>query len=71
MMEVPCTEFDAGDVLLFRWRRRPPAKHAGIATDRGRMVHAYEGAAVVEVPLDRLVARAPGPSPSAFRDSTC
>jgi len=41
--------FEAGDVLLFRWRGHLPAKHAGIAVSRDRMVHAQEGAAVCEV----------------------
>jgi NlpC/P60 family putative phage cell wall peptidase len=43
--------FAAGDVLLFRWRNGLAAKHAGIATAPGRMVHAHEGAAVAEVAL--------------------
>jgi NlpC/P60 family putative phage cell wall peptidase len=48
---VPYTEFQAGDILLFRWRPHLPAKHAGIATSRGAMVHAQEHAAVLEIPL--------------------
>jgi NlpC/P60 family putative phage cell wall peptidase len=52
MQDIPCTDFDAGDMLLFRWRSGLPARHAGIATDRGHMVHAQEGAAAVEVPLN-------------------
>lgn len=36
----------AGAVLLFRWRPHLPAKHAAIALDRERIVHAYEGTAV-------------------------
>jgi NlpC/P60 family putative phage cell wall peptidase len=43
--------FEAGDLLLFRWRARYPAKHAGIATARDRMVHAHDGAAVAEVAI--------------------
>lgn len=35
-----------GAVLLFRWRPRMPAKHAGIALDPDRFVHAYQGRAV-------------------------
>lgn len=38
-----------GDVLLFRWRDRLPAKHCAILTAPGTMVHAHEGAAVAEV----------------------
>ncbi len=51
MIEIPCTEFQAGDVLLFRWRRGMPAKHAGIAVSPFRMVHAQEQAAVTEISL--------------------
>ena len=43
--------FEAGDALLFRWRAHLPAKHAGIAVSRTRMVHAQEGAAVCEVAI--------------------
>ncbi|MFO0992404.1 MAG: NlpC/P60 family protein [Hyphomicrobiales bacterium] len=41
--------FEAGDVLLFRWRAHLPAKHVAIAVSPTRMVHAQEGAAVCEV----------------------
>lgn len=41
----------AGDVVLFRWRSHLPAKHAAILTDKNRMVHAQDGAAVSEVPV--------------------
>jgi NlpC/P60 family putative phage cell wall peptidase len=50
--EIPCTEFQAGDLLLFRWRAYLPAKHAGIATSRSTMIHAQDGARVSEVALD-------------------
>jgi NlpC/P60 family putative phage cell wall peptidase len=43
--------FRAGDVLLFRWRDRLPAKHAAIVTADALMVHAHDGAAVAEVAL--------------------
>ena len=33
MLQVQCTDFHAGDLLLFRWREHLPAKHAGIATN--------------------------------------
>ncbi len=42
---------EAGDVLLFRYRAHLPAKHAGIASGNGMMIHAQEKAGVVEVPL--------------------
>ena len=43
--------YGAGDVLLFRWRPDLPAKHCGIATTRGAMVHAHDGASVAETPI--------------------
>ncbi len=33
----------SGDVILFRWRPHMAAKHAGIAVDGERFIHAYEG----------------------------
>ncbi|WP_293853188.1 NlpC/P60 family protein [uncultured Alsobacter sp.] len=47
----PVDEARAGDLLLFRWRDGTPAKHCGIATGPGRMVHAHDGASVAEVDL--------------------
>jgi NlpC/P60 family putative phage cell wall peptidase len=44
--------FEAGDVLLFRWRVHLPAKHAAIAVSCDRMVHAQEGVAVCAVPVN-------------------
>lgn len=35
-----------GDVILFRWRPHMAAKHAGIALDADRFIHAYEGCSV-------------------------
>jgi NlpC/P60 family putative phage cell wall peptidase len=43
--------FQAGDVLLFRWRVYLPAKHAAIVTAADTIVHAHDGAAVAEVAL--------------------
>jgi len=51
LQNVALSEFREGDVLLFRWRSHLPAKHAGIATSRSRMVHAQEKAAVTEIDL--------------------
>lgn len=51
-LQVPYTEFEAGDILLFRWRRHLPARHAGIASSAALMVHAQEGAAAAEIPLN-------------------
>jgi NlpC/P60 family putative phage cell wall peptidase len=50
-LEVPCTEYQAGDLLLFRWRDHLPAKHAGIATSGDSMIHAQDGVAVTEIHL--------------------
>jgi NlpC/P60 family putative phage cell wall peptidase len=52
LIEIPTLVFEAGDVLLFRWKPHLPAKHCGIATSRASMIHAQEGANVAEVPLN-------------------
>jgi NlpC/P60 family putative phage cell wall peptidase len=52
LIEIVPQLFDAGDVLLFRWKPHLPAKHCGIATSRKTMIHAQEGARVSEVPLN-------------------
>ncbi len=53
--EIELARFAAGDLLLFRYRDRFPAKHAAIVTaydpDAALMVHAHDGAAVAEVAL--------------------
>ena len=41
-------KFDPGDVVLFRLNPSAPAKHMAIISAPDRMIHAYEGAAVVE-----------------------
>jgi NlpC/P60 family putative phage cell wall peptidase len=46
--EKPVADLAAGDLILFRWRDHLPAKHAGIAVENNRFVHAYQGSAVVE-----------------------
>jgi NlpC/P60 family putative phage cell wall peptidase len=51
MTMVPMNEFAPGDVLLFRWRAKMPAKHAAIVTASDKMVHAHDGAAVAEVAI--------------------
>ena len=51
LIEIPPLVFAAGDVLLFRWKPHLPAKHAGIAIDRTRMIHAQDGACVSEITL--------------------
>jgi NlpC/P60 family putative phage cell wall peptidase len=49
MREISPDAFAAGDLLLFRWRSHLPAKHAGIASNGDRMIHAQDGARVAEV----------------------
>lgn len=44
-------EWQAGDVLLFRFRDGVPAKHVAIATDHGRMIHAHDRACVADVAI--------------------
>ncbi|MEL7542677.1 MAG: NlpC/P60 family protein [Pseudomonadota bacterium] len=43
--------FRAGDVLIFRMREGAVAKHVGIASGVGTLIHAQERVGVVEVPL--------------------
>ncbi|GJE41916.1 NlpC/P60 family protein [Methylobacterium soli] len=42
---------EAGDVLLFAFRRHLPARHCAIATGAGTMIHAHDGAVVAEVAI--------------------
>jgi NlpC/P60 family putative phage cell wall peptidase len=49
MSELEPRDAAPGDVLLFRWRAHLPAKHAAILSAPGRMIHACDGAAVMEV----------------------
>lgn len=43
----------AGDILVFRIRRRSVAKHAAVYAGNERMIHAFESAPVCEVELQR------------------
>ena len=49
LIAIPLTDIDPGDVILFRWRASLPAKHAAIVTTPDMMVHAHDGAAVVDL----------------------
>jgi NlpC/P60 family putative phage cell wall peptidase len=49
--EKPVEALAAGDLILFRWRPDLPAKHCAIALGPERMIHAYEGHAVLLSPL--------------------
>lgn len=51
MKIIPLAEWMPGDLLLFRWKPYLPAKHAGIASSAGRMIHAQDGAMVCEISL--------------------
>ncbi len=44
-------QFQLADVLAFRWALAFPAKHLAIVTAPDRMIHAYDGAAVVETAI--------------------
>lgn len=51
MEEVPLSDMIPSDVLVFRMKKGMSAKHCGIATDTGTMIHAYSGKSVFEVSL--------------------
>jgi NlpC/P60 family putative phage cell wall peptidase len=51
LIEIDPAAFLPGDVLLFRYAPRYPAKHAAIVTSPTTMVHAHDGAAVAEVAI--------------------
>ncbi|RVU21776.1 DUF6950 family protein [Methylobacterium oryzihabitans] len=57
LVEIDPAEAAAGDVVLFRWRDGVPAKHCAILAGPGRMIHAYDGHAVVESAIPRAWAR--------------
>lgn len=48
--EITVDDARPGDLVLFRWRRHLPAKHAGILSEAG-FIHAYERHAVIETAL--------------------
>jgi NlpC/P60 family putative phage cell wall peptidase len=49
MQRIDPANYDAADVILFRWRDGLPAKHCAIATSVDAMIHAHDAAAVAEV----------------------
>ncbi|MBI1339534.1 peptidase P60 [bacterium] len=51
LVEIAAGNAAPGDVLLFRMATGAPAKHAGIVSARGRIIHAYWGRAVCETRL--------------------
>ena len=51
LVEIDPAQFSPGDVILFRYRERYPAKHAAIVSASDMMIHAHDGAAVAEVAI--------------------
>jgi NlpC/P60 family putative phage cell wall peptidase len=51
LIPVAPEHFDAGDVLLFRWRDGFIAKHVAIASSATTMIHAHDGASVCEIAI--------------------
>jgi NlpC/P60 family putative phage cell wall peptidase len=51
MTPVALHDMRAGDLVLFRWRRHLPAKHAGLLSGDDHFIHAQDGAAVCEATL--------------------
>jgi NlpC/P60 family putative phage cell wall peptidase len=51
LIEIPKSDARPGDVLVFRYRARSLAKHAGVMAHPRSMIHAMEGAPVCEVAL--------------------
>ena len=56
LMEIPVSEAGPGALILFRMARNAPAKHCGIRTATS-LIHAYEGAGVIEEPWSSQWAR--------------
>ena len=56
LLEIPVTAAGPGALMLFRMARNAPAKHCGIRTETS-LIHAYEGAGVIEEPWSPLWAR--------------
>jgi len=52
LMQIDRTSASPGDVLLFRLKPNAPARHCGILSTEGHMIHAWSGYAVAEVPFD-------------------
>ncbi len=50
-VEVKPEQVTPGNVVIFRYRERLPAKHCGIVSAPDRFIHAIEGAPVCEVAM--------------------
>lgn len=51
LQEIALADAGPGDVLVFRMKPQAIAKHCGIVSDNGRMIHAQEGVGVCEIGL--------------------
>ena len=56
LLEIPVSEAGPGALILFRMARGAPAKHCGVRSETG-LIHAYEGAGVIEAPWSPIWAR--------------
>ena len=56
LLEIPIAAARPGALILFRMARGAPAKHCGIRSESG-LIHAYEGAGVIEEPWSPIWAR--------------
>ena len=56
LLEIPIGAAEPGALFLFRMARNAPAKHCGIRSETG-LIHAYEGAGVIEEPWSPIWAR--------------
>ena len=56
LLEIPINEAGPGALILFRMARNAPAKHCGIRSASG-LIHAYQGAGVIEEPWSPIWAR--------------
>ncbi len=51
LIEINPVEAEPGDVLIFKLRKKGPAKHAAIKTGENTMIHSYSGHNVVETAI--------------------
>ena len=56
LLEIPVSGAGPGALILFRMARGAPAKHCGIRSENG-LIHAYQGAGVIEEPWSPIWAR--------------
>lgn len=52
-VEVAKEEREAGDIVLFQWRKNAIPKHLAILSTKQTMIHAHQGSKVCEVELTR------------------